>query len=255
MQYPPQNPARIPPLVTSAAGDCIRCASSLCCFELVLLFLPAYGGGAEYDATSSLRCRSFSLYSLVFGLTHETSFPLAFSSNHNGRTVFVDESAYLSSNWKKNTRKLKLTMFNSRPKKDDSDIKARRRFCSEQESSWHHPDCLIAGTFFPWTVDVAAKLGIPRLVFNGTGLLPLCAYHSLIDHKPHLKVESEAEEFIIPGLPHTLKMSRQQISDHLKDKQKPQTEIVKDIMRAEIISYGAIVNSFYELEPNYVKQL
>ncbi|MCE2055937.1 hypothetical protein HAX54_043776 [Datura stramonium] len=124
----------------------------------------------------------------------------------------------------------------------------------EQFLEEDHPDCLIAGTFFPWTVDVAAKLGIPRLVFNGTGLLPLCAYHSLIDHKPHLKVESEAEEFIIPGLPHTLKMSRQQISDHLKDEtETPMTEIVKDIMRAEIISYGAIVNSFYELEPNYVK--
>ncbi|KAF3671765.1 UDP-glucose flavonoid 3-O-glucosyltransferase 7 [Capsicum annuum] len=117
-----------------------------------------------------------------------------------------------------------------------------------------HPDCIIAGSFFPWTVDVAAKLGIPRLSFSGSGLLPLCAHYSLMEHKPQLKVESETEEFIIPGLPDTIKMSRQQISDHLKDeKETPMTEIVNDILRAEKISYGAIVNSFYELESNYVK--
>ncbi|XP_059314001.1 scopoletin glucosyltransferase-like [Lycium ferocissimum] len=124
----------------------------------------------------------------------------------------------------------------------------------EQFLEEDHPDCLIAGTLFPWAVDVATKLGIPRLVFNGTGLLPLCAYHSVMEHKPHLKVESETEEFIIPGLPDTIKMSRQQLSDHLKDEtETPMTEVVKDIMRAEMSSYGAIVNSFYELEPNYVK--
>nr|UHH90492.1 UDP-glycosyltransferase [Nicotiana benthamiana] len=124
----------------------------------------------------------------------------------------------------------------------------------EQFLEEDHPDCLIAGTLFPWTVDVAAKLGIPRLVFSGTGLLPLCAYHSLREHKPHLKVESDTEEFIIPGLPHTIKMSRQQLSDHIKDEtENPMTDIIKDVMRAEMTSYGAIVNSFYELEPNYVK--
>ncbi|KAF8379448.1 hypothetical protein HHK36_028884 [Tetracentron sinense] len=30
------------------------------------------------------------------------------------------------------------------------------------------PDCIIADKFYPWTSDVAAKLGIQRLVFNAT---------------------------------------------------------------------------------------
>ncbi|XP_059314000.1 scopoletin glucosyltransferase-like [Lycium ferocissimum] len=125
----------------------------------------------------------------------------------------------------------------------------------EQFLEEDHPDCLIAAPQFSWAVDVAAKLGIPRLFFNGTGFFPLCALHSLMEHKPHLKVESETEEFIIPGLPDTIKMSRQQIPDHLKDETESViTEMVKDIMGAEMTSYGAIVNSFYELEPNYVKQ-
>ncbi|WMV12854.1 hypothetical protein MTR67_006239 [Solanum verrucosum] len=124
----------------------------------------------------------------------------------------------------------------------------------EQFMEEDHPDCLIAGTFFPWAVDVAAKLGIPRLAFNGTGLLPMCAYHSFMEHKPHLNVESETEEFVIPGLPDTIKMSRSKISQHWKDeKETPMTPIVKDFMRAEATSYGAIVNSFYEMEPNYVQ--
>lgn len=124
----------------------------------------------------------------------------------------------------------------------------------EQLLEEDHPDCLISGIFFPWTVDAAAKLGIPRLAFNGTGLLPICAYHSLREHKPHLNVESETEEFIIPGLPDTIKMSRQKLSDHIKDEtETPMAAIVKDVLKAERTSYGAIVNSFYELEPNYVK--
>ncbi|KAK4739978.1 hypothetical protein R3W88_003675 [Solanum pinnatisectum] len=124
----------------------------------------------------------------------------------------------------------------------------------EQFMKEDHPDCLIVGTFFAWAVDVAAKLGIPRLAFNGTGLLPMCAYHCLMEHKPHLKVESETEEFIIPGLPDTIKMSRSKLSQHWTDeKETPMTAMVKDFMRAERTSYGAIVNSFYELEPNYVQ--
>ncbi|KAK4739977.1 hypothetical protein R3W88_003674 [Solanum pinnatisectum] len=124
----------------------------------------------------------------------------------------------------------------------------------EQFLEEDHPDCLIAAPQFSWAVDVAAKLGIPRLAFNGTGFFPLCALHSLMEHKPHLKVESEMEEFVIPGLPDTIKMSRQKLSEHLKDEEEtPVTAIVKDIMRAETTSYGAIVNSFYEMEPNYVK--
>ncbi|KAI9182127.1 hypothetical protein LWI28_022354 [Acer negundo] len=31
------------------------------------------------------------------------------------------------------------------------------------------PDCLVADIFFPWANDSAAKFGIPRLVFHGTG--------------------------------------------------------------------------------------
>jgi len=69
-----------------------------------------------------------------------------------------------------------------------------------------------------------------------------------------LNDESEMEEFVIPGLPDTIKMSRSKISQHWKDeKETPMTPIVKDFMRAEATSYGAIVNSFYEMEPNYVK--
>ncbi|XP_055815878.1 scopoletin glucosyltransferase-like [Solanum dulcamara] len=124
----------------------------------------------------------------------------------------------------------------------------------EQFMEEDHPDCIIAGIYFPWTLDVAAKMGIPRLAFNGSGLLPVCAYHCLMEHKPHLKVESETEEFIIPGLPDTIKMSRQQLPENLKEeKETPMTAIINDILRAEASSYGAIVNSFYELEPNYVK--
>lgn len=41
------------------------------------------------------------------------------------------------------------------------------------------------------------------------------------------------EEFVIPGLPDKIKMSRQKLSEHLKDeKETPMTALVKDMMRA-----------------------
>nr|KYP45093.1 Anthocyanin 3'-O-beta-glucosyltransferase [Cajanus cajan] len=39
----------------------------------------------------------------------------------------------------------------------------------------HRPHCLIAGAFFPWAADSAAKFNIPRFVFHGTSVFAQCA--------------------------------------------------------------------------------
>ncbi|XP_031131386.1 scopoletin glucosyltransferase-like [Ipomoea triloba] len=123
------------------------------------------------------------------------------------------------------------------------------RFAAEDR-----PDCIIAGAMFVWSNDLAARLGITRLSFWGTGFLPLCAHHSLLKHRPHEKIESDTEEFVIPDLPDTLKMTKQQVPETLRDDAESNVkEIFAKIFKAEAGSYGMVMNSFYELEPAYVK--
>ncbi|EYU37648.1 hypothetical protein ABFS82_02G037100 [Erythranthe guttata] len=121
----------------------------------------------------------------------------------------------------------------------------------------NRPDCIVAGAFFSWANDVALRLNIPRLTFYGTGFFPMCVYRSLRDNKPHEKVGSDFEEFVVPGLPDEVRISRRQIPDQLKDgdnyNNNPMAEFVRKVLESELASYGKIVNSFYEMEPAYAE--
>ncbi|KAI4298484.1 hypothetical protein L6164_032036 [Bauhinia variegata] len=118
--------------------------------------------------------------------------------------------------------------------------------------SEHRPDFLVADMFFPWASDVAAKYGIPRFVFHGSGFFPLCASLCLLRHQPHKQVSSDSEPFALPDFPDEIKFTRNQIPSFIK--QEVETEFIKLYRAAkesERRSYGTLVNSFYELEPNY----
>ncbi|KAA8545843.1 hypothetical protein F0562_020706 [Nyssa sinensis] len=114
------------------------------------------------------------------------------------------------------------------------------------------PNCLVADMFFPWATDVAAKFGIPRLVFHGTSFFALCVKESIGLYKPHNKVSSDTEPFVVPHLPHEIKLTRMQLIP--AQREGSETDLVKllsKISETELTSYGVIVNSFYELEPAY----
>ncbi|KAM5549766.1 hypothetical protein ABKV19_000931 [Rosa sericea] len=116
----------------------------------------------------------------------------------------------------------------------------------------HRPHCLVADFFFPWATDVAAKFGIPRLYFHATGLFPLCATMSVMIHQPHKNLLSETESIVLPGLPDVIKITGNQIADILKlDDEAELSRFWKAASECEKRSYGVIINSFYELEPDY----
>ncbi|XP_073147785.1 scopoletin glucosyltransferase-like [Henckelia pumila] len=117
----------------------------------------------------------------------------------------------------------------------------------------HSPDCLVSDTFFPWTTDSAAKFGIPRLVFHGTGYLARCASEQMRLHKPFKNVSSDSETFTLPCLPHQLKFTRTQISpfDLRRRSEGEFAELIFRSREADRRSYGVVVNSFYELESGY----
>ncbi|KAH7835329.1 hypothetical protein Vadar_025093 [Vaccinium darrowii] len=114
------------------------------------------------------------------------------------------------------------------------------------------PDCLVADMFFPWATEAAAKFGIPRLVFHGTSFFALCASENLRLYKPQREVSSDDEPFLVPDLPDQIKLTKMQLPEH--ERNESETDFARLAVRmkeSELLSYGVIVNSFYELETEY----
>ncbi|XP_043713754.1 scopoletin glucosyltransferase-like [Telopea speciosissima] len=112
------------------------------------------------------------------------------------------------------------------------------------------PEFVVADMFFPWVTDVAAKFGIPNLIFHGTSFFSLCVSDSLRRYNPHENIKSETDRFVLPGLPDQIELMR----SNLPDLQKIPSELGKYFKRVDELegrSYGVLVNSFYELEPGY----
>nr|XP_048322285.1 scopoletin glucosyltransferase-like [Ziziphus jujuba var. spinosa] len=114
----------------------------------------------------------------------------------------------------------------------------------------HRPTCLVADVFFPWANQIAAKFGIPRLVFHGTSFFALCADTSLFREEPQKKVSSDSEPFVIPNLPDEIKITRQKLPDFLKEESEL-SGFARKVEESKLTSFGIIVNSYYELEPAY----
>ncbi|KAG1366715.1 scopoletin glucosyltransferase-like [Cocos nucifera] len=107
-------------------------------------------------------------------------------------------------------------------------------------------DALISDALLHWTTDLAANHGVPRIIFQTSGLFPVCAANDLHLHRPHESISSPSETFSIPGFPHPIKLTRAMLPEVFD------FPFILDLLReAELSSYGAIVNTFYALEPDY----
>jgi scopoletin glucosyltransferase len=94
---------------------------------------------------------------------------------------------------------------------------------------------------------VSERTSIPRLVFNGMGLMARCAQEKLFQIIESLPVD--ADTFVIPGLPHQLEMHRTQFMFPLMNKEM--LAVVKRNSGNDAKSYGEIINSFLDLEADY----
>ncbi|KAJ0980395.1 hypothetical protein J5N97_008650 [Dioscorea zingiberensis] len=108
----------------------------------------------------------------------------------------------------------------------------------------HHPDCLVSDTVFAWTADISADLNIPRLIFHGPGIFSLCIHDNLDLHNAY----GQATTFTIQDIPHEIRMNRWEVPTIFNF-----PSWVHMLRDAEDKSYGVVVNSFYELEPDYAK--
>ncbi|CAL1410144.1 unnamed protein product [Linum trigynum] len=117
------------------------------------------------------------------------------------------------------------------------------------------PDCIVADVVFTWATETAGRLCIPRLFFNGTGAFAVSLLHALKFHEPYKEVESDSEPFLLPGLPHEIQLTKLQLPPFLKGDESDSgiKELREKMEESEVNSFGAVVNSFHELEPGYAE--
>ncbi|KAK2361236.1 soyasapogenol B glucuronide galactosyltransferase [Trifolium repens] len=112
------------------------------------------------------------------------------------------------------------------------------------------PDCIVSDMTYPWTVESAAKLNIPRIYFYSSSYFSNCASYFVRKYRPHDDLVSDTKKFTIPCLPHTIEMTPLQLSDWIRVKTSA-TGAFGAMFDSEKRSYGTLYNSFHELESDY----
>ncbi|KAL7177577.1 hypothetical protein ACSBR2_030854 [Camellia fascicularis] len=96
------------------------------------------------------------------------------------------------------------------------------------------------------------------LVGGFTGGLPRSPLNSFAEsirrYAPHDKVNSDAETFALPGLPDdNIIFTNSKIPYWFKEEGTGYGQLLDEVLKSELKSYGVIVNSFYKLEPAYAE--
>ncbi|KAI3737305.1 hypothetical protein L2E82_27302 [Cichorium intybus] len=112
--------------------------------------------------------------------------------------------------------------------------------------------CIISDGFLMWTQDSADKLGIPRLVFYGINNFSMTMCNIMAQFKPHAAVGSDYEPFPIPNFPR-IKLTVNDFEPPFSelDPKGPALDFLIKQQVAMAKSHGLVVNSFYELEPEF----
>ncbi|KAB1995771.1 hypothetical protein ES319_D13G183600v1 [Gossypium barbadense] len=113
------------------------------------------------------------------------------------------------------------------------------------------PTCILSDVLLLYTLDIANQFQIPRIVFQGVCCFLLVCLHNLRISHVLDQVTSETEYFVMPNMPHEVEFTKCQIPQVLHENLKQFSEERK---KADLESYGVIVNSFEEMEPEYVKE-
>ncbi|KAK9058220.1 hypothetical protein SSX86_023060 [Deinandra increscens subsp. villosa] len=112
--------------------------------------------------------------------------------------------------------------------------------------------CIISDGFLFWTQDSADKLGIPRLVFNGMNIFSMTMCNIMEQFKPHAAVGSDNEPFPVPDFPR-IKLTANDFGPPFNELEPkgPEFEFMVRLQKTAARSRGLVVNSFYELEPEF----
>ncbi|KAL5546036.1 hypothetical protein UlMin_005723 [Ulmus minor] len=113
--------------------------------------------------------------------------------------------------------------------------------------------CLVSGKNLGWTVETSRKLNIPRFFFDGMGCFSFSCSHNLETSRVHEGV-SGSESFVIPGLPHRVELTKAKLPEYLNPRTGDLAAVRNKLRADEVVADGILVNTFEELEEEYVKE-
>ncbi|XP_071697687.1 UDP-glycosyltransferase 73E1-like [Rutidosis leptorrhynchoides] len=115
--------------------------------------------------------------------------------------------------------------------------------------------CIISDSYMPWTADVALRLNIPRLVFHGPGCFWMVCMHIVFTTNVLTEIKTDSQKFVLPGLPDRIEVTKLQLMGTTRVETTDRTGFRSRVEEAEKHTYGFVVNTFHELEPEYVHEL
>ncbi|XP_020585158.1 scopoletin glucosyltransferase-like [Phalaenopsis equestris] len=111
----------------------------------------------------------------------------------------------------------------------------------------HRPDCIISDVLYPWSAGLAKRHGIPRIAFHGTSYFSFTLMGLVGRLRLYDSVSSPDEPFVVPDLPHDIKLTRSQLFPMIISPPEYMAGISASLQE----TYGMVMNTFYELEPAY----
>ncbi|CAH9127492.1 unnamed protein product [Cuscuta epithymum] len=122
--------------------------------------------------------------------------------------------------------------------------------------------CIVSDMLMVWTADLAEGMNIPRIVFNGSCCFSFVCSTKIMESEILGTVESETEMFTVAGLPppydDKIQLCKAQVKGCVVDrsviKSEAQKELAEKLVGAMSSAHGAIVNSFSEMEPEFVEE-
>lgn len=117
------------------------------------------------------------------------------------------------------------------------------------------PSCIISS--LPWTKDVAIKFNIPRYAYHGISCFTLVCSHKMLLHQVFERVRSDNDPIVVPGIADKIEFTNAQMPKMMRRSAISDGFDMKDLRdqckQVELSAEGLLVNTFEELEVEYVK--
>ncbi|XP_021865044.2 soyasapogenol B glucuronide galactosyltransferase-like [Spinacia oleracea] len=111
------------------------------------------------------------------------------------------------------------------------------------------PDCIVSDMFYPWSSDLAAEIGVPRVLFTSS-IFSECCNHILKLHAPHHQVEKDDGLVKFSSLPHNIQMKKSQLPKWVRVPNS-YTHLMDIIREAELKSSWILANTFCDAEKEF----